>query len=225
MVIQASKRKMSMSSNKLLMWLVALSMILACVPTVPTPFPTLDPEALKTYIVQTARAASTQTAASRPSSTPTATSTPTPRNTGTSTPTATTIVVFILSTPTPLVAPTFTGVSGGNSSSNFACQVISVDPANGSVFNPRTDFDGTWTVKNIGKKTWDHNSVDYVYSSGAKFHKVSGYDLGKDLARGETANITVDMEAPKNPGTYSTIWAIRETDNSFCILNLTIVVK
>jgi len=216
---------MSIQRNKLGLWLAALALVLACVPTVPTPFPTLDPAAVQTFIVQTAGAASTQTAAALPSSTPTATFTSTPRNTGTPTSTTTSTVVFILSTPTPLVAPTFTGVSGGKSSANFACQVISVDPANGSVFNPRADFDGTWKVKNIGKREWDNNSVDYVYSSGAKFHKVSGYDLGKSLARGETANITVDMEAPKNAGTYTTIWAIREADNSFCILSLTIVVK
>ena len=214
-----------MRRNKLLIWLAVLSMIPACIPVLPTPFPTLDPEAIRTFIVQTANAASSQTAAAMPSSTPTATLTPTPRNTDTPSPTATSTVIFILSSPTPLVAPTFTGVGGGKSSANFACNVISVNPANGATFNPRTDFDATWKVKNNGKRTWDNNSVDYVYSSGSKFHKVSGYDLPKSLNPGETAYLMVDMEAPKNEGTYTTTWVIRESADIFCTLTLTIVVK
>jgi len=208
-----------------LVWLLALALVLACSPIAAAPVvATLDPNAVNTFIVQTANAASTQTAASLPSATPTATVTLTPRNTDTPSPTATSTVLFILSTPTPLVVPTFTGVSG-NSSAKFACQVISVNPANGSVLSSRQDFDTTWKVKNIGKRAWDNNDVDYAYSSGTKFHKVSGYDLSKTLNPNATADFIVDIIAPKKPGTYTTNWVIREGGNNFCTLSLTIVVK
>ncbi len=219
---------MSTRKTKLLIWLVALSTILACaVPSLSTPIPPLDPGAVNTFIAETVNAASTETVAARPSSTPTATFTPTPRNTETPTPTATVTVIFILSSPTPLVVPTSTGLSsgGGSSSDNFACQVISHTPANGTSFSPRADFDAVWTVKNIGKKNWDRTSIDYAYSSGAILHTTSTYDLSANVKVGETIDIIVDMKALKDPGSYSTTWVIRSGSNAFCNLSLSIIVK
>ena len=87
------------------------------------------------------------------------------------------------------------------------------------------DFDAKWKVKNIGKKDWDGNSVDYSYVSGDKFHKVAGYDLGKTVKVGETRELIVDMLSPKNPGTYTTNWSLQVGSEKFCTLSLTIVVK
>jgi hypothetical protein len=114
---------------------------------------------------------------------------------------------------------------GGISSDNFACQVSKVSPANGTSFDPRDDFDAFWTVKNIGQKNWDRNNIDYAYSSGAKIHKVSGYDMSTDVKVGETINLGVDMRAPKDAGTYTTTWTMRNGNNNFCTLTLTIVVR
>jgi len=91
--------------------------------------------------------------------------------------------------------------------------------------NSRTDFDGNWKVKNIGKKNWDKNNVDYVYLSGDKFHKVAGYDLGQTVNVGTTTELIVDMIAPKNSGTYTTNWTLRVGTNNFCTMSLTIVVR
>src|SRR6185436_4812655 len=127
--------------TKLLIWVVALVLIMACVvPTVAQPsVPTVDPGAVNTFIAQTVIAAGTRTAAALPSLTPTPTLTPT-QNTETPSPTFTATIIFRLSTPTPLVIPTFTGVSssggGDSSSANYACKVTKVSPANGSVFKP-----------------------------------------------------------------------------------------
>jgi Ig-like domain from next to BRCA1 gene len=218
--------------TKLLIWVTALVLIMACVPTFAAPsVPTSNPGAVNTFIAQTGIAASTRTAAAMPSMTPTPTVTPT-RNTETPLPTATSTVIFILSSPTPLVIPTFTGLSsggggggGGSSSDNYACQVTSHRPANGTNFNPRDDFDAVWTVKNIGQKNWDRNSVDYIYSSGAKIHKISGYDMSSNVKVGESIDLGVDMQAPKDSGTYTTTWTMRAGDKTFCPMTLTIVVK
>ena len=149
--------------TKLLIWVVALALVMACViPTLATPsVPTVNPGAVNTFIAQTVIAASTRTAAALPSLTPTPTLTPT-QNTETPLPTATSTVIFILSSPTPLVIPTFTlaNTGGGSSSDNYACRITRVSPANGSSFNPRDDFDAVWTVRNIGQKNWDRNTVD-----------------------------------------------------------------
>ncbi|HZM21397.1 MAG TPA: NBR1-Ig-like domain-containing protein [Anaerolineales bacterium] len=214
---------------KLIGWLLVLGMVLACVPSLPTPMPPPDPGAINTFIAQTVNAASSQTAAAMPTSTSTPTSTPTPRNTDTPTPTFTSTVIFILFTPTPLVIPTFTVISsgggGGSSSDNYACQVLSVSPANGTTFGPRADFDAVWRVKNIGQKAWDRTSVDYRYTSGDKIHKVEIYDLSANVPRNGTTDVIVDMVAPRNAGTYSTTWNLYVGSKSFCNMTLRIVVR
>ena len=225
---------MSTSKLKYLVWVTALVIILACGPAIAaTPFPTTDPNQINTIIAQTAYAASTQTAAAMPTSTFTITPSPT-RPTPTFSPTPTSTVVFILSTPTPMVIPTFTFISntgggsssgGSSSSANYACQILSVSPPNGTNFDPRTDFDAVWSVKNIGQKNWDRNSVDFVYDSGAKIQKVSGYDLNSDVKVGATTNLGVDMESPKDSGNYTTTWTLRVGSNDFCKMSLTINVK
>lgn len=229
---------MSTRKTKLLYLLTAIAFVMACAPAALTPYPTADPNEINTIIAQTANAASTQTAAALPTFTFTPSSTPTVP-TPTESPTATSTVIFILSTPTRIVVPTFTSISsggsgggggsgsggGGSSSDNFACQIRSVSPANGSSMNPNTDFDGTWSVKNIGVKTWDRNSVDFVYNSGSKIHKVAGYDLKSNVKPGETIDLGVDMVAPKNSGNYTTTWVLRVGQKDFCKMSLTINVK
>jgi len=226
---------MAMPKSKYMIWFTALALILACVPTFTAPLvSTPVPGAVNTFIAQTSNAAMTRTAAALPTSTPTATMTSTPRNTDTPFPTETPTVIFILPSLTPI--PTFTkvvipggggggGGGGGSSSKNYSCQVISVDPPNGTTFDPRTDFDAVWRVRNNGQKAWDRHSVDYTYLSGAELHKVVGYDLTTNVNVGEATNITVAMRAPKDPGTYTTRWTLRAGAVTFCTLELTIVVR
>jgi len=222
-----------MASRKLsfLLWSSALAFILACASTVGAPAPTVDPNELQVWIAQTANAAVTQTVAAMPTSTPTETPTATPANTFTPSPTNTATVVFILSTPTLPVFPTFTGLSSGGggtsgtSSDDFACQVLSVEPANGTSFNGRTNFDAVWRIRNIGQKMWDHNGVDYSYDSGDRIHKVERYDLSANVRSGQTVGVIVDMAAPRNAGSYTTRWVLNSGRNEFCRMSLTINVR
>jgi hypothetical protein len=213
----------------LLIWVTALAVVLACVPTLATPVvPTVDAGAVGTFIAQTVNAAGTQTAAAMPSSTPSPSVTPT-QNTDTPSPTITATFIFVLPTLTPIILPSLTSApslgGSGTSSDNFACQVTRVSPPNGSGFDPRDDFDVFWTVRNIGQRNWDRTDIDYIYLSGAKIHKVSGYDLPENVRVGNSVELGVDVQAPKDPGTYSTIWTMRRGDNEFCPLRFTIVVR
>ncbi|HSJ88827.1 MAG TPA: NBR1-Ig-like domain-containing protein [Anaerolineales bacterium] len=231
---------MSKRNAKFLFWLAILALVMACVPSLAAPLPTANPNEINTFIAETANAAGNQTAAALPSSTPTATITPTPRNTDTVTPTFTSTVIFIISSPTKVLPPTLviipnggggggggggSGSGGGSSSADFACQIVSVSPANGTSFNTRDNFDATWRVKNTGTKNWDRNSVDFIYLSGAKIHKVAGYDLRQTINSGQTTDLGVDMVAPKDPGTYATTWTLMVGNKTFCNMSLTIVVK
>lgn len=212
--------------TKLLIWVTTLTLIMACsIPSFnPPSVPVVDPGVVNTFIAQTARVAATQTAAALPSATLTPFVTAT-RPTATNTPTATSTMLFLFYTPTTIVIlPTFTS-AGATSNQNYACEVTRVSPPNGSTFDPRYDFDAFWTVRNTGKRNWERINVDYEYSSGAKIHRVSGYDLEEDVAIGRSINLGVDMRAPKDPGSYSTTWTMRVGDNTFCPLRLTIVVR
>jgi len=211
--------------TKILVWFTALAVIMACVPVLsaPPPAPTLDPGAINTYIAETANAASTQTAQAAPTSTPTATSTSTPRPSDTPEPTVTSFV-WIVKSPTNQISAALTAGSL-RSSENYACLPITMDPSNWESFPPRKNFEATWRVKNIGKKAWDKEDVDFVYSSGDKFHKVSGYDFKKTLEPGVIGDLTVAMQSPKNPGNYTTTWAIKVGSDEFCKLTLSIIVK
>lgn len=224
---------------KFLFWLAIITVVMACVPSIAAPLPTANPNQVNQFIEQTANAAATKTAAALPSSTPTATITPTPRNTDTPTLTSTATVIFILSSPTRPIPPTIaiigggggsggsggSGGTGGSSSDNYACQVVSVSPSNGTAFDSRDNFDATWRVKNIGLKNWDRNSVDFTYLSGAKIHKIAGYDLSNTINAGQTADLAVDMVAPKDSGTYTTTWTLSVGNRTFCNMSLTIIVR
>ncbi len=224
---------MSTRNTKFLFWFVILALIMACVPAFATPFPTANPNQVNQFIAQTANAAATRTAAAIPTSTPTLTATPT-RPTQTPSPTFTSTVIFILPSLTKPATATSANTGGGGSGSGgngtssdpYACKVVSVSPANGTSFKPRTDFNATWQVKNIGTKSWDHTSIDFIYLSGAKTYKVAGYDLSSDVSKGSTTDLVVDMIAPKASGTYTTTWALSVGPNkTFCSMSLTIVVQ
>jgi hypothetical protein len=42
---------------------------------------------------------------------------------------------------------------------------------------------------------------------------------------GESIDLGVDMQAPKDSGTYTTTWTMRAGSKTFCTMTLTIVVK
>ena len=147
----------------------------------------------------------------RPSSTPLPTSTSfvLPTKTITPTPTAT-------ATETPTITPT---------SSAYGCNVVSSSPSYNASFPPGGDFDGRWTLQNTGTESWG-DIVDLIYISGAKFQAYAdAVDLPKSVAPGESVDVVVDMLAPRDPGTYKTIWRLRRSDTTFCEVTLQIVVK
>jgi len=218
---------MATPKTKYLIWFTALVLVMACVPTFAAQpvIPTTDPNLVGTIIAQTANAAATQTVASMPTLTSTITFTPTPRPTYTPEPTATATVLFLFFTASPVILTQPSNNTGTTSNKPYACELLSSSPANGTIFGSRTDFKASWKIKNIGKKDWDGNSVDYAYLSGDKIHKVELYDLIKTVKRGDFRELVVDMLAPKAPGTYRTHWGLVAGAEYFCPLSLTIVVK
>lgn len=215
---------MNTRRDKFALWFSVLAFVLACTPSAGEPLPTVDPNQIDQFIAQTANAALTQTAKALPTSTGTATITPTP-GTFTPSPTFTATVIFLLPSATPTITPTFALGGGGTSEDDFACEVLSVTPVSGTSFRGRESFDVTWKVRNIGQRKWNEDVVHYFYESGTEMHLVDSFAFGSDVSSGDTVNLVVEMEAPRDPGVYSTTWALRRGSNSFCQLFLTINVR
>jgi len=216
--------------HRLIPFLFIILVLVACelpafsVSPATTPLPGL----IETSIVQTVAAAQTQTALFLPLPTLTPTETPLPTNTLTETPTPTATIVFIFptSTRTRTATPTDDGTSDdGLSDEDLACRLISRNPVNNQVFNPKTDFDARWVIENTGRRTWSSDNVDYIYYSGTKMHKEPAYDLSQNVAQGDSVTIIVDMVAPKKEGNYSTTWILKIASIEFCKIQLSIVVK
>lgn len=207
-------------------WFLALAVVMACAPafsTVPA-VPTLDPLGIQTIIGQTAGAASTQTVAAVSTSTTTGTPTSLPRGTNTPEPTVTKPFIFVYNTPTAFVIPPATQTLSPASRKNYDCRVLNA-PTDGTIYSPRLAFKVRWRLQNLGLQTWDGDGVDFVYDFGDRFHKTASYDLDKEVEVGDVAEIFVDMIAPKDPGTYTTHWALKIGTEKFCKVSLTIGVK
>lgn len=202
------------------------------VPESPTP----DMNAILTQSIGTLSAAFFQT---QTAMVPPATNTPLPTVTPLATNTA-------LSLPSPLptstqgffatvvVVPTITGTvytpTTNPSSLAYGCNNLALIrdvtiPANTQV-SPNERFTKTWQVANTG-------TCDWLY--GYRLVPVSGTSLANDSVRVPNApvpprewrQISVNMQAPDDPGTYTQYWQLTDgSGNKFgALLGVTIVVR
>ena len=180
-----------------------LSMLwsVACSPAVPTSTPTLDLNPLRTEVAATVLAQVTQDLALTPTNTPlpsppaTDLPTSTPRNTASPSPSPT----ATLSTGTPQ--------AGTENKDQWVSQSISDDTA----FKPGETFTMTWRLKNTGTSTW---TAGYLlrHFSGETFGAPNEVAIGREVLPGDEIDISIQMKAPVNPGTYSTVW-VMSTEN------------
>ena len=213
---------MTRRNARIFSFFVVTVFMLACVmPSLapaPTPLPTFDPNSLNTAIVETANAAATQTALMMP---PTFTPTATPRPTFTPTGTATPTFIFML----PTLTFTSTPVVIVTRDVEFACQIVSQSPLNNDVVAKNTPFDVMWEVVNVGTKGWNRTNADYLYISGAKIHQQPAYDFDVSVPPLSRVELRVKMWGLPESGTYITSWKIRIGKNTFCPMDLTVVVN
>ena len=78
-------------------------------------------------------------------------------------------------------------------------------------FDPGETFTKTWTMRNDGSCTWD-SSYRVVFNSGDRMNGETSYNLTKNVAPGETIDLSVHLTAPADPGTYKGYWNIKAPD-------------
>ena len=216
-----------MKRNLIILLLLLATLLTSCLPANSAAQPANIP--VETIVAATYAAISAQTQAAMPPASPTPLNTATPTTTSappteTLTPTAT--FVIYTATPMPTSTPLVTKTSIPPTPADFQCTLLRSTPENGTVMGPKHGFDWMLKLSNSGNEDWSSANVDWVYISGDKFFQVREYNLWKDVPAGKNIEIGVDIEAPKQPGSYSTTWGLRrDTGELFCGQTLRIVVK
>jgi hypothetical protein len=176
------------------------------------------PGNFNTIVASTAHAAQSLTAVNTtPSATPTWT--PLATQTPSLTPTPTPTFLFIIASRTPTASPTLWYYYRTSTPSVIdyldGCALLSQTPGNGTYFDPRESFTVAWKVRNTGSRTWYRDTVEFAYSSGTRMYDKQVYKLPVDIPRQEYVTLKVDMTAPRNSGSYRTVWSLRRGDVAY----------
>ena len=96
-----------------------------------------------------------------------------------------------------------------------ATLVSHVSIPDGTTLLPAQPFKKTWRIQNSGScaSPWTP-SYQLVYSRGERMNGLWGVHLTKNVGRGETVDISVDLTAPSAPGEYSGIWMMADGEGN-----------
>jgi hypothetical protein len=183
--------------------------------------PTIDTAPVYTQIAATALSLQTQTAQAIPIATNTPKVSPTPKATN---------IPLITATPPP-GTPTATRLALKTplTTSQASCDnmqyIADVTYQDGYVAAPGEYMIKTWTVKNLGPCSWNKNyGLVFGWGGvGTDWKNVGFVNLTKDVAPGETIDISVSLEAPKASGNYGAFFVLQnDKGNNFPSAPLTI---
>jgi hypothetical protein len=177
--------------KKLILTIIVLALLLVGCQSegTATDAPTLDATALN----QTAVSQATVDAA-RTQDAPTAPVTPGPTQTWTPEPTLDRTRPSN-STPTPEI-PCNQAAAG---------HPIDVTIPDGTVLAPGETFAKTWRLENVGSCDWTR-LYTVTFFSGNSLGAFQTQNLAQEVAPGQTIDLTVDMQAPMEPGIYQSNW-------------------
>ena len=109
-----------------------------------------------------------------------------------------------LDTPTPSETPI---------PCNRAEFVKDVNVPDGKEFDPGEDFTKTWRLENTGSCTWT-SGYDIVFDGGDSMDAPSSVQVTSGTVDpGETVDVSVDLTAPDDGGTYRGNWKLRDSSN------------
>jgi hypothetical protein len=94
------------------------------------------------------------------------------------------------------------------------------------VLPARALYKVSWTLINVGKKTWD-SGVEIVWIDGNKIGVERQYSFVKDVKVGQSSSPVITILTPRQPGRYRSVWGLRvlKTGHLFCTFTVKIVVQ
>jgi hypothetical protein len=215
------KGRSSMRYIKIILLILMASMLVilpACTrtATVDNVAATYDP--MYTAQAQTVEALAGQGAAG---GTPQAgTQIPEPSVTSTPLPSATSLSVTAVPTATTgLLLPTITPAATSDAAlANLSyCDAVGfvadVTVPDGTVFAPNAPFTKTWRLKNIGTCTWT-TAYEVAFVSGDQMSATLPVKLASNVTPGQIVDISINMKAPANNGTFQGFWALKNASGT-----------
>lgn len=127
--------------------------------------------------------------------------------------TATPTVTGTPPTATPSKTPAPITQTVPPSSCDKAQFVADVNFPDGSVLQPGAQFTKTWRLKNVGSCKWT-TSYQLVFFSGEKMSAASSAAFTKEVAIGETVDISINMVAPTSSGSYRGYWMFKNASGA-----------
>lgn len=182
------------TSNKLkiLNWIVLTGLLLsACNLPSSDKTGTPGPDQVYTSAAQTVQAMTTRTPA---------TVTPTTRPTATQ--------------PAAVTLPPIATVPGSTSTPSLACDsaefVNDVTIPDDTLLKPDENFTKTWQLQNVGSCSWT-TGYKIVFASGDAMNAPTAVSLPANVGPGQVVDISVNLTAPTQPGTYQAFFKLQNT--------------
>ncbi len=175
-----------------------------------------DAGAVATAVAATVQAAQALTVAAPTASPTAAPPTPTatlPLPTATQAPTQTPAPS---ATPAPTLTPTATPIP-----CDWARLVSDLDVPDNTVYSPGATFFKSWRLQNIGSCTWT-GDYDLVFARGDRLEGPLSVPLPRNVAPGETVDISIRLEAGARSGTYQGYWVLRNAAGGLFGLGTTV---
>jgi len=92
--------------------------------------------------------------------------------------------------------------------------VKDVNYTDNSVVDPSADFTKTWRLRNTGSCTWNSSYVIIFDHGDAMGAPASSLVTNGKVLPGDTVDVSVDMTAPDDAGTYQGFWKLRDGKGS-----------
>ena len=181
--------------------LLATLLLTACGSRAAEATPTTQPQTVLTSAAQTAEAQLTVLAQ------PTATDTLPPFPTSTFTPSPT-------NPATPLVGFTPSPGAPGSPAGDLAEYWADITVPDGTDFKPGEAFVKTWRLHNSGTTTWT-SEYNLAFLGGAQMSAPPSVPLTSSVAPGDMVDVSVNLVAPQENGTYRGYWKMRNPGGQF----------
>ena len=104
--------------------------------------------------------------------------------------------------------PVWYVISPEGGGTDMAAFIVDVTVPDGANYAPGDTFKKTWRLQNIGTTTWT-TDYDLVFVSGSQMGGAAAVPLVANTLAGNTVDVTVDLVAPAEPGTYTGYWMLR----------------
>jgi hypothetical protein len=84
----------------------------------------------------------------------------------------------------------------------------------GTVIAPGAAFTKTWRLQNAGTSTWS-TSYSLAFVSGEQMGTITSVPVAQSVAPGAQIDISVNMVAPANSGSYQGYWKMKNASGQF----------